>query len=145
MTDFIFFFIFILFFPSSFVLFCSVLFCHIIPWFTISYIKPDIFITFSILYYSSKTPTAIPSSIPILESNSENKSVNIENEKSEVYPPGSYVVSSRKNEFISLSPKDMKLISAYGANVQLLLKDCDNVVISRCELFDIVYISSYSS
>ena len=138
-------FIFIFFFPSFFALFYSVLFCLIIPWFTISYIKPDVFITFSILYYSSKAPTAIPSSIPILESNSENKSVNIENDKSEVYPPGSYVVSSRKNEFISLSPKDMKLISAYGANVQLLLKDCDNVVISRCELFDIVYISSYCS
>ena len=84
-----------------------------------------------ILKNSTKVPAAISSNIPMLESKSENQSANIEIDRSEIYPPGSYVVSSRKNEFISLSPEDMKLISAYGANVQLLLKDCDNVVISR--------------
>ena len=54
-----------------------------------------------------------------------------ENGKTDTYPSGSYVISSKKNEFISLSPEKLKLISAYGANVQLLLKDCDDVIISR--------------
>ena len=93
-----------------------------------------IFFTFLILKNSTKVPAAMSSDIPMLESKAENQSANIETDRSEIYPPGSYVVSSRKNEFVSLSPKDMKLISAYGANVQLLLKDCDNVVISRWEL-----------
>ena len=46
-------------------------------------------------------------------------------------PPGSYAVTSRKNETIMLSPSELKLVSAFGANVQLLLKDCENVLISR--------------
>ena len=46
-------------------------------------------------------------------------------------PPGSYAVTSRKNETIMLSPSELKLVSAFGAYVQLLLKDCENVLISR--------------
>lgn len=46
-------------------------------------------------------------------------------------PAGSYKVSNRKNETVFLSRAELKLISAHGANVQLLLKDCDGVTVSR--------------
>ena len=55
----------------------------------------------------------------------------IEEERITPLPPGSYTVKSRKNETILLSSAELKLVSAYGANVQLLLKDCENVLISR--------------
>lgn len=55
----------------------------------------------------------------------------IEEERTTPLPPGSYAVTSRKNETILLSSAELKLVSAYGANVQLLLKDCENVLISR--------------
>jgi hypothetical protein len=46
-------------------------------------------------------------------------------------PAGSYKVSNRRNETVFLSRAELKLISAYGANVQLLLKDCEGVTVSR--------------
>ena len=55
----------------------------------------------------------------------------VEEERVTLLPPGSYAVTSRKNETIILSPSELKLVSAFGANVQLLLKDCENVLISR--------------
>jgi hypothetical protein len=48
-----------------------------------------------------------------------------------VQPAGSFKVSNRKNETVFLSRAELKLLSAYGANVQLLLKDCEGVTVSR--------------
>ena len=54
-----------------------------------------------------------------------------EDKETKKYPPGSFVVSGKKNEKVFLSGSELKLISAFGTNVQLLLTDCENVVISR--------------
>lgn len=68
---------------------------------------------------------------PVVVKAVEVENENIEEERITPLPPGSYAVTSRKNETILLSSAELKLVSAYGANVQLLLKDCENVLISR--------------
>ena len=81
-------------------------------------------------WFSSRVPPPKANTEENKTEKDENTEKN-ENEKTEKYPPGSYVVSNKKNETILLNPENLKLISAYGANVQLLLKDCENVLVSR--------------
>ena len=84
-------------------------------------IKIEIF-----LLYSVKAPIIQK----IEKTNDEIKEVKQEKEMKK-YPPGSYVVSGKKDESVFLSGSELKLISAFGSNVQLLLTDCENVLISR--------------
>ena len=89
-------------------------------------LKPDLLLFFysSFFLQSLKAPVVV---LPVEVA----KEIIAEEETVTPLPPGSYAVTSRKNETIMLSPSELKLVSAFGANVQLLLKDCENVLISR--------------
>lgn len=67
--------------------------------------------------------------------NTDKKDDNIENEnnknkKNLLIPKGSCIISSKKNENIILSHEDLYLISPDRKNIQILLKDCENINLS---------------